>query len=265
VADDLEGQAGQEGQQEEGAQQPAIDLNAALARVAEEYGMPSPDYVQDALRLQDENRRVFEENRRRDQELRKREQEIEARRRPEPLPEDIQNDPYRRDLYEMKSTLNELVTRQREREEYEQLVGQLGSETNSAYQSIARQNGLTKEQIESSAEGFYDALTELYPEPGMIQAMGVQRAAQNAWRVFRGQSGNNGTPYQPTRTGPRAQIVIPAGPTSSPAPAGIDTSPRKPGETIEQYSQRIENAGRMLQRQLQESGPVSLPDRYSSG
>jgi len=264
--EELEGQAAPEGEAPEAAPQQTIDLNAALARVAEEYGMPSPDYVQDALRLQDENRRVFEENRRRDQELRQRERELAERRQPDPLPEEIQSDPYRRDLHEVKTTLKQLMDERRAEREYQETVNQMGTEFNSAYQSLARQNGLTKEQIEAGSEGFYDALTELYPKPGMIQEVGVEHAARMAWRHQRGQGGT-GNGYQPSvPRGPRTPIIIPAG-NSSPSAlaAGPDLSPRKPGETIEQYTQRVEHAGRILQNQLRESGPGALPERYSSG
>ena len=257
MADELEGQ------EPEAPEAPAVPEAPVVEDASQRFGW-DPDLA----------RSQFEELRRREREVERRERDSEQKLREAQRPRYqevplesmdpsvaylarmIQDDREERRL--------EREERQKERDR-EQATNRLGQQLDSSYKAAAKQSGLTQEQIKAQEGQFYELLTDLYPEPSMIQAIGPDEAVRRAIRYFKPSANGGAQPI--ARPGPRAAYVVPVGSTggNTVTSNGIDTSPKKPGETIEQYSARIEQAGRTLQDKLRESGPVSLPDRYSSG
>lgn len=258
---------------------PTIDPQLAIQIAAQQFGV-DPQVLSDSVRMQDENRRVYEENRRRDSENARREAALEARERQlqrfePPQPNYEMLDPSVRPLFEEVRTMRQMLAdQQRERaEERENQVKaqEMGAELRSHYDNLMRSIP-SQNQIDPN-EFFERHMVALYPS-GVPDGISPAQAVYNTAR-FMGLSPNgNGmvpqTGYVTPRTNPlrdpRASIVIPGGATSATAAStsGPDMSPQRPGETIEQYSQRIEQGGRILQRQLQESGLRALPKVYSS-
>lgn len=205
--------------------------------------------------------------------LDRREREIERERQQfqaykPPTPEFA--DPYQRELYETKQLVQQLVAdrqaeqeERRKREENDRLVQRLSQELESSYTTAARQSGMTKNQIDDESKEFFRVLTQIYPEPDMISRIGTDNAVRTAFRVFRGTNRQ----YNPIPSGPRAQFVVPtqgSGPNgSTDVPTGPDFGAQRPGESTDQYHNR-------LKRSFQESGFSAsgiMPDkgRVSSG
>lgn len=233
-------------------QAPQVDLDAAYRVVADNEGWDP--------RLA---RFEMQELKRRKDEMDQREREFDKRsrvpERPDPTP-DFGGDQYARLAYEAKQEASEvkrLFMEEREerkaQRERDELVSTIGRELDSAFKSVARQAGMTKEQIAAQAEDFYSSLTDIYPEPEMIKRMGADRAVRNAFRVFRGGNGSAPQPRSPYRD-PRASFVIPSG--SSGGPMSDDSGPRRSNESQEEYVAR-------LRRVLDEGGAKlsTLPER----
>lgn len=263
---DLEGQ--QDPQEEQPQEQP-IDPRAALELAAQQFGV-SPEVLESSLRLQNENQRVYEENRRRARELELKEAQFEAltKERSRYLPPEPQYevDPVVRPIFDKVNSLERIIMdERRERADAEQRqreAQQMGSELHNHFETVMR--GVPS-QNQIDQKRFFGGMAELWPDelpPGMTPARAVEITAR-----YLGIQSNGIQSPQPYRGNPyrdpRASFVIPGAPSVPTAgPQGVDTSPKRPEETIEQYSQRIEAAGRALQRQLQDSGVRSLPDRY---
>lgn len=264
----------QEPQQEQQEAPPTIDPRAAIEIAAQQYGV-TPDQLESTVRLHGENQRVYEENRRRTRELELREAQIEAlakeRARYAPQEPQYEVDPVVRPLFDKVNSLERVIMEERreraEQAQKQQDAQRMGNELHGHFQAVMR--GVpTQNQME--AERFFGGMAELWPDgppPGISPAQAVERTARYLGIQSNGVSPQNGysAPRQNPYRDPRASIVIPGGSsaTATTPQMGVDMSPQRSGETIEQYSQRIEMSGRMLQRQLQESGLRSLPERYS--
>lgn len=274
MADELEGP------------QPETEATAApepqpdpIQLAAQQLGV-DPHVLVDSLRLQEENRRVYEENRRRDADNARREAALEARERQlqrfePPAPNYDMLDPSVRPLYEEVRSMKQMFEERERREEQQRQDAiknrEMGAELISHYNNLMRTLP-TQNQVDQQ-EFFERHMVSLYPG-GVPDGMSSAQAVYNTAKFLGLNPNGNGAAihqgYAPRTTGylrdPRATIVLPgAGAASTAASAtGPDASPQKPGETIEQYSQRIEQAGRIIQRQLQESGLRGLPKAYSS-
>lgn len=263
-----EGQGAQEPQQE--PQQPSIDPRAALEIAAQQFGT-TPDYLEGAVRLQDENRRVSDEMRRRQRELEIREAKLEALERqaqryqpPEPTYQDV--DPTFRPFVDKLSNLERLIVEERreraEKERMDREVQQRGVELRGHFESVMR--GVpTQNQVDPNK--FFGAMEELWPD-GPPPSISPERAVGITARYL-GLNPNGGAPLGAFRQSvvnprdPRAQYVVPATPASAPAAqVGQFDIARRPGDTREQHEER-------LQRALQELGGRGLTDgqRVSSG
>lgn len=180
------------------------------------------------------------------------------------------NDPYAKELYETKQMVQQLVEdrraeqeeRRRERE-HQKLVDKIGQELDSSYTTAAMQAGMSKSQIEAESKEFYRTLTQIYPEPDMINRIGADQAVRTAFRVFRGGTTPPRTYGNPMRD-PRASFVVPTqgGGVQNGAAQAVNDSAQRPDETPEQYFQR------QIQRMKDKgfNAPI-LPDgtRTSSG
>jgi hypothetical protein len=232
-------------------QQPAIDLEAAYRVVSENEGWDP--------RLA---RYEMQEIKRRKEDIDRRERELQERlmppARPEPTP-DFGGDQYARLAYEAKQEaseskrlLQDFLDRENKKEEKQRLVESIGMELDASFNAVARQNGLTKEQMKAGESDFYALLQEMYPDPEMISRLGPDRVVRNTFRALRG----NGSAPQPTRSyrDPRATYIIPSG--SSGGPIGDDSGPRRSNESQEEYVAR-------LKRILDEGGAKmsTLPER----
>lgn len=239
---------------------PSIDLDAAYRVVADNEGW-DPRVARFEMQEFKRRREEFEREKREFQ---------ERNRQPEPTP-DFGGDQYARWAYEARQDaaetkrmlLEEREERRREKEKSD-MIDSLGGELTMSYNALGRQSGVTKEQLKAQETEFFALLTEMYPEPDMLQRIGADRAVRNAFRVF--QSNGGYTPPRPTYRDPRAQIVLPGAPTGTTGGASMandDSGPQRPGETVEQALERTQ---RRLQA-LQSSLGRGLPDgmRVSSG
>jgi hypothetical protein len=268
---------GQEPEQPEVPQaESPIDPQQALEIAAQQFGV-TPDVLESSLRLQGENQRVYEENRRRARELELKEAQLEAlakeRQRYAPPEPQYDIDPALRPVFDKVNSLERMMLDQQrqqiEMEQRSQEVTRLGHELRSNFEGLMR--GVpTQNQVDG--DQFFAAMQELWPnaefkELGITPAQAVERTAR-----YLGIKSNGSMPPQanygqpnPYRN-PRASIVIPGAPAMPPTtPQGMDTSPKRPEESIEQYAQRVEANGRRLQQMIQEAGIHSLPERYRSG
>ena len=230
---------------------PQYDIEEAYQRVAQHQGW-DPRLTQYEL---NEIKRKREELDRERREL-----EAERNRRYEP-PEDT-SDPYMRRISNLERILmEEREEKRREREQAAQMR-RIEGEISSAYTSVARQMGMTREQMEKGSTDFYETLAEMYPAHSMIQEIGAERAARNAFRIM----STNGT--RPAagvnRVNPRERVMIPS-PQTGPgpgAPAAFDAASQRENETNEQYLER-------LTRFIRENNITlsSLPEgrKFSSG
>ncbi len=269
---ELEGQ--QPPQEPEAPAAPEAPPLDPIQLAAQQLGV-DPNILVDSVRMQEENRRVYEENRRRDAENARREAALEARERQlerfEPPQQNYDMlDPSVRPLFEEVRMMKQMLAdqqKERQQERENQIYAQeQGAVLHSHYVGLMR--GVPS-QNQIAPEDFFETMAQIYPT-GIPDGVNPQQAVQVVAKYLGVQS-NGVAPsgYAPSRTNPlrdpRASIVIPGGPTgTTAAPSGPDMSPQRPGETIEQYSRRIEQAGQILQRQLQESGLRALPKVYSS-
>lgn len=259
--------------QEEQPQQQPLDPRQALEIAAQAYGT-TPDYLEGALRLQDENRRVAEEMRRRQRELEIREAKVEAlaqerQRYAPPEPAYDNYDPAFRPVMDRLSKMEELFLNDRkermEREMAQEEARRRGEELHGHFEDVMRRLP-TQSQVDPAR--FFGAMAELWPE-GPPVGITAERAVGITAR-YMGLNPTGGTPLGVINGGyrqdPRAQIVIPtqgAGPTTPQTQTGLDFGAQRQGESTEQYHAR-------LKRSFQESGFTAsglIPDkgRLSSG
>lgn len=238
-------------EQQEPQAPPPLDINSAYEVIAQAEGW-DPRLTRYEIQ---------EFKRRKDQfEQEKREFEQQRSRQLEPQAE-TSDDPYMQRLSKIERYISDMDRRDREEREYQALVKSIDSELTAAYTSQARQNGMTKEQMEAKAQEFYATLQEIYPEPQMIRAMGVEKAASAAFRILKANSaGQNG--YAPPRSNPyrdpRAAFVIPTTASAPnggapPVATGMPFAPQRPDETTEQYRQR-------LLSDRERVGPIRIPE-----
>lgn len=208
---------------------PQYDIEQAYQRVAEHQGW-DPRLTQYELNEIKRRREELERERR--------EFEAERARRYEPA-EDTSGDPYLNRISKLERLILEEREEKRREREHNALVGRVETELRSAYTSIARQMGMTREQMDKSSQDFYETLAEMYPAHSMIQEIGAERAARNAFRNM----SNNGT--RPAgglnRVNPRERIVMPS-PQSGPGPGpsqAFDEASQRENETNEQYLERL--------------------------
>lgn len=189
---------------------------------------------------------------------------FEQERQRQYTPPEDNGDPYIRRISNLERLIIEEREDRRKEREQQQLVANLGNELNSAYTGIARQSGLTKEQIEQRAEEFYDALNDLYPDPNMVRQVGADRAARAAFRLIN-QNGHRQPAYRPqvNGRGPTATRTIPGSPQPY-MPGGPPLPPEEnlsaeqlDGETDDQYRAR-------LMRIIEGANMKRLPDGFKT-
>lgn len=273
---DFEGhQEPQEPQEPQPPAAPAIDPKLALEIAAQQYGV-TPDYLEGALRLQDENRRVSEENRRRQRELEVESIRLDAikQERQRYAPQEPQYDgldPNIRPLYEEVRAMREERRQDREeirqKEENARVIQRQGSELRAEFDSVMR--GVPS-QSQVNPDRFFGTMEELWPG-GLPAGVSPQRAVAHIAKYMGLQyAGGYNQPASNNAAlrNPRAQFVVPVGSSASPYGGADepDMSPQKPGETTDQYSQRIQQAGRALEQSAKNAGIVRVPDgKWSSG
>lgn len=232
---------------------PPVDLDAAYRVVADNEGW-DPRVARFEMQEFKRRREEFEREKREFQER------TRTTERTEPAP-DFGGDQYAKMLYEnkqetaeLKRMLVEREKREKEKEYKEELIQQIGGEVDSAFTAVARQAGMTRDQVGSEMlrKEFFQLLTDMYPEPDMIEKLGADRAVRNAFRAFKG--GNGTAPHRPLYRDPRASFTVPVG--SSGGPMGDDAGPRRSNESQADYVAR-------LKRVLDEAGAKmsSLPER----
>lgn len=252
----------QEGQEGQDPQPQSIDPRQALEIAAQAYGT-TPDYLEGALRLQDENRRVADEMRRRQRDLEIREAKLEALAQerqkyapPEPSYENY--DPTLRPVFEeLKSVKQMLIDERKERFEQQRMQEEArrrGEELHGHFEDVMRR---LPSQNQVDPQRFFGAMEELWPD-GPPPGISAERAVGITAR-YMGLNPAGGTPmgvingFQGQRSAysnPRAQIVVPSqgtGPTANDPAPGPDFGPQRAGESTEQYHNR-------LKRSFQESG-----------
>jgi hypothetical protein len=246
---ELEGQAAPEVPQEE-VVQPSIDPRQAIEVAAQQFGV-TPDYLEGALRLQDENRRVADENKRRQRELEVERIKLDAlmqdrqRFQPQqPTYDDV--DPVTRRLFERLDRIDqrdqERERRQEEQSRLEAEAKEKGEELHGHFESLMR--GVpTQSQVD--AQRFFGVMAELWPEgppPGINPQRAVEITAKYLGLGNGSGGASQGYPRQIMPRDPRAQIVIPGAPAPTSMTQqngdGNDMAPR-PGENMEQYGDRM--------------------------
>lgn len=258
---DQQGQQDDQGQQEQAA--PQYDLDTAYDVIVRAEGW-DPRLARLQVQELKERKEALD---RRERELERERQQVASYRPPAP---EFDN-PYQRELYETRQLVQQLVEDRkaeqeanRKKAEQDQLINRLSQELDSSFTTVARQSGMTRAQVEAESKEFFRTLTSIYPEPDMIQRIGADQAVRTAFRVYKGDAR---TYQQPNTRGPRAQFVIPTAGGgangSGESTTGLDFGAQRPGESTEQYHQR-------LKRSFQESGFSAsglVPDkgRLSSG
>lgn len=264
--------------QEEQPQQQALDPRQAIEIAAQAYGT-TPDYLEGAIRLQDENRRVADEMRRRQRDLELREAKLEAlqqerQRYAPPEPSYDNFDPTVRPFVEELRSMKQMIIDDRrermERQQAEENARRTGEQLHSHFEDVMRR---VPSQNQMEPQKFFGAMSELWPDgppPGITPERAVGITAR-----YLGLNPAGGTPLgvingfqgqRPSYNNPRAQIVVPSqgtGPAVSEPQSGPDFGPQRQGESTEQYHNR-------LKRSFQESGFSAsglVPDkgRVSSG
>lgn len=237
--------------QESQPQQPSIDPRAAIEIAAQQYGV-TPEFLDGALRLQEENRRFREENMRAKRELELERVRIEAlaqeRQRYLPQQPSYDNlDPVTRTVVERLDRIDQrFEEEQRRRVEMEtaQVEAQrTGEELFSHYSAVMR---TVPSQNQMDAERFFAGMQELWPD-GPPAGMSPERAV-NVTARFLGIAGTAPFPqqqsYQNGRSDRRMALVIPGGSVSptQETTGRDDEIGQRPGETLDQYNQRIGRA-----------------------
>lgn len=269
----------QDGQDLEATQQPAVDPRLALEIASQQFGV-TPEFLEGAVRLQDENRRVAEEIRRRQHEIELREAKAEAllqsQQRYQPPPPSYDDlDPVTRKVLERLDRIDQReeqrIQAERQREESNRRVMETANALDRHYNQIMR--GVPS-QNQIDQDRFFNAMGEIYPTsngelpPGITPEKAVFNTAKYLG-INVGTNGGFGGGYgapRPSMRDPRAQFVVPTqgtGPSASDAVAGPDFGAQRQGESTEQYHAR-------LKRSFQESGFSAsglVPDkgRISSG
>lgn len=239
-----------EQQEQEQPQQPSIDPRVALEIAAQQFGV-SPDYLEGAIRLQDENRRVAEENRRRAREIEMRETQLEAEQRQLKrfLPQEPQYevDPVVKPLYNEVAALKQMFLEERQERvrmaEQSRVVERTARDLQQNYMAVMR--GVpTQNQVDETR--FFAAMAEIYPTSngqlpeGITPEKAVFNTAKYLGLNVNGSSASYGPPRPMLPRDPRAQFVVPSqsvGP-STPAQAMQDAATQRAGETPEQYFAR---------------------------
>jgi hypothetical protein len=188
----------------------------------------------------------FSEQRRRREELDRREKELQARESRRFEPAEDTNDPYMRRISNIERVLMEDLEDKRRTRERQETEKRIENELSSGYMQMARQSGLTQEQMEQKSRDFYGALADLYPEYDIIQRVGVDRAIRAAFeRVSRSNGQSRAMPGVQGR-GPTATRTIPGSPqpyqsAGNPLPPEENLSAEQlEGETDDQYRARLE-------------------------
>jgi hypothetical protein len=222
---------------------PQIDLETAYQTIAQHQGW-DPRLTQ--FELQEINRKREELERER------RAFQSERAKRYEP-PDDTNTDPYMRRMDRLERILIEREEREHKKNEEEEQKRRVANDLNTAYTAMARQSGMTRQQMEEKAEEFYDVLAEIYPVHEMIQNIGADRAVRNAFRLLNGNRQGIQRPNVNGR-GPTAVRTIPGSPQAF-IPGGGVLPPEEnlsaeqlEGETDDQYRARLERiiGGRRL-------------------
>ena len=256
---------------------PAPPEKSPVELAAEQFGV-TPEYLEGALRLQEDNRRLAENYKIKQRELERREVELEAlareRQRYQPPPPSYDDlDPVTRKVLERLDRIDQReeqrVQAERQREERNRHIEMTALELDRHFNQVMR--GVpTQNQIDQ--QRFFNAMAELYPTSTGELPEGVtpEKAVFNTAKYLglispNGTSTGGGYVMQRSPRDPRAQFVVPmtgsTPPTNGGAPAtGQDFSPQKSNESTEQYHQR-------LLRGFQEMGTMKLPDgaKVSSG
>jgi hypothetical protein len=246
-----------EPQQPQYPQQPDVDIEAAYDAIARHEGW-DPRLARFQVQELKERREALE---RREREIEALQRKLETQRPPTP---DF-GDPTAQLLYEnkqeiaeMKRMFSEEREERRKEAEEQRLVDRLARELDSSFITIARQNGMSKEQLDAYSKNFYPTLLEIYPEPEMIQKIGPDVAVRNTFRLMgsqRQQRPNvNGRGPTATRTIPGSpQPYIPGGGILPPEESL--SADQLEGETDEQYRARLE-------RIISAANVKRLPDGY---
>jgi hypothetical protein len=229
---------------------PQIDIESAYQAIAQHQGW-DPRLTQ--YELQEIKRRREELDRER------RELEAERSRRYEP-PEDNNTDPYMRRMDRLERILVEREERERKERDERELTTRVANDLHASYTSMARQAGMTRQQMEEKAEEIYEVLADMYPVPGMVQSIGADRAVRNAFRVI-GASRQTAQRPNINGRGPTAVRTIPGSPQAY-IPGGGVLPPEEnlsaeqmEGETDDQYRARLE-------RIINGANVKRLPDGY---
>jgi len=268
VTEELEVPAGSEEESSSTVAPSTIDPRAAIEITAQQFGV-TPDYLEGALRLQDENRRVSEEVKRRQRDLELREARLEAlsherQRFQDPTSTYPEVDPALKPLADDVRSLKQMILEERkmrlDAEDQNRRIQEQGESLRMAYSSMMR-SVPTQSRIEP--EPFFQTMAEVYPG-GLPEGVSPDRAVQVVLKYLGISAAlSPGGPAYPTSNplrNPRAQIFIPGGPTSSPSPLSpaLDAGPQRPGETAEQYTER-------LIRVLKEAGVTSYSKSIPEG
>lgn len=262
-----------EGPQEPQEEAPAVPEAPVLDPIqlaAQQLGV-DPNVLVDSVRMQEENRRVYEENRRRGREIELERAKVDAlrseRERYQPQRNNYDDiDPVTRRVLERMDEIQRDIQEDRNKREEERQnqihAQEQGAVLHSHYTGLMR--GVpTQNQI--PPEDFFDTMAQIYPG-GIPDGVNPQQAV-NVVAKYLGIQSNGIVPqtgYVTPRTNPlrdpRASITVPVGSTGGGTgnPGVADVGPQRPGETLEQYSQRL---GRVLQdagiRSLAEGQKVS--------
>lgn len=266
--------------QEPQMQQPAVDPRLALEIASQQFGV-TPEFLEGAVRLQDENRRVAEEIRRRQHEIELREAKAEAllqsqQRYQPPAPSYDDLDPVTRRVLERLDRIDQReeqrIQAERQREERDRKVMETANALDRHYNQVMR-SVPTQNQVDQ--DRFFNAMGELYPTSNGELPAGItpEKAVFNTAKYLGinvgmngGLGGGYGGGMRPMSRDPRAQFVVPTqgtGPSMSEVATGPDFGAQRQGESTEQYHAR-------LKRSFQESGFSAnglMPDkgRVSSG
>lgn len=268
----------QEGQDEQQPQEPAVDPRTAMEIAAQQFGV-TPEFLEGAVRLQDENRRVAEEIRRRQHEIELREAKAEAllqsQQRFQPPPPTYDDlDPVTRKVLERLDRIDQReeqrMQAERQREEHDRNVRETALALERQYGQVMR--GVpTQSQIPQ--DRFFDAMAELYPTSNGELPMGItpEKAVLNTAKFLgiNAPGGFGGGGYgqrPPIGRDPRQQIVIPtngAGNGVQEVTTGPDFGPQRQGESTEQYHARLKRS--FIESGFSAAGLMQDKGRLSSG
>lgn len=232
---------------------PPLDPQAAMALIAQQYGV-TPEFLDGAVRLQEENRRFREENQRDRRAIELERARIEAMREQErayrpPQVDYNQVDPSVRAILERQDAFERRwEERERAREQAEMRMTEMNrfargveSHWENLMRSVPTQNRLDVRMA-------HEAIMDLWPnanfsELGLTPDQAVQKVARYLG-IANGHSNGGHTPppaYNPRDR--RAPIVIPSAPSAEGQGPAVDYSPQqRPGESREQYEARLKRA-----------------------